>query len=775
MKVFFLKGLSEQRQVQAGFWAEFECDENLQGYKLLLAGRTWYRAYCNGEYLLFGPARSAHYHSRLDEISLDGYLKKGKNVVFIEVCGMNEGSQENTGEQSFIYAVIKQGDKVVVTTESLCGMRLPQRIAGVEQYSHARNFNERYALDSAYEEYRYTIPYDLTEPVEALEMDVTLIEREIPEWDDGFVEDSDWIGAYNVGRDDSLKAECYHYEDPDTFDKQYNPSIEAYKDVFTAFDGYVDDNQLLFKNELSFATDYDFKNGYAGFIGIEFTVDCDNTIDIIHADRHINGTFPPREDGCNKVLQLECKAGHYCFESFNPYYFRYLRIIVRKGGSFKIHRLYIRKNQYKDKKAAYFTCNDARLNRIFGAAKQTFCANATDVYMDCPDRERGGWLCDSLFTARSEKLMFGNTAVDRAMIKNYLDLWSKDQSFKDFYCVYPSNIDTAMPTWSMYFIIQLHDYLYMSGDTALVEAFRERALALKEFYDGFTNEEGLLENIKGWLFIDWSISNNVEYLNPVSLGINAIYSYCLKLIGEMYEAEECTIASKRIAERIKSFKAENGFYPDRLFRDEKGKLKADDKYTSACQYYCRFFLDNDIETEYDEIEQLIEGYGPCKKRDINVYAAEADIFIGLMIRFEFLRKLGRFNELQGEIRELFGKMTDTEPGTLWESVTGNSSRCHGFASYAGAMLIRDILGIGIANEIEKTITLAPHPDRLTFANGYTTVKGGKVTVGWYVKNNILYFTATVPEGYTVNTDFSGITTQFSKIISDIKLRKDECE
>ena len=776
MKVYFLKGLYTEKQVHSGFWAEFEYAQDEGEVTLSLAGRTWYRAYCNGVYLLFGPARAGHYHARLDVVNLTPHLKAGKNVVFIELCGMNDGSQENTGEPSFVYAEIKQGEKTLVSPEQLLGMRLPQRATGTEKYSHARNYNERYTLDSEYELYRSEMPErERLEAIEPIELDVTFIDRELPEWDSGILDDLDWIGAFDVEKDESVKALAFFYEDAATYDKVGNPSVEAYNDVFTSFSGHVGEDCRSFKGKNAYAVDYDLKNGYAGFIGLEFTVDRDNVIDIIHADRHTYGGFPPRDDGCNRVLRLECKAGHYCFESFNPYYMRYLRLIVRNGGAFKIDRVYLRKNQYKDKRASYFVCDDEKLNRIFASAKQTFCANSTDVYMDCPDRERGGWLCDALFSARAEKYMFGNTAVDRAMIKNYLDLWSKDQSFKDFYCVYPSNIDTAMPTWSMYFIIQLYEYLKMSGDTALVEAFRERALALKEFYDGYTNKEGLLENIKGWLFIDWSVSNNVEYLNPVSLGINAIYSYCLRLIGEMYGDKSASEAADRIVRTVRSFKNENGLYPDCLTRDENGVLKPENKYTSACQYYCRYFLDEVRADEYDEIEQLIEGYGPCKQRDVNIYAGEADIFIGLMVRFDLLRKIGRFNEMQREIRALFGKMTDTEPGTLWESVTGASSRCHGFASNAGAMLIRDVLGIAEIDEINKTVTLAPHPDRLKFADGYATAQGGKITARWYVKNNILYFTATVPEGYEAITDYSGLQKQYCEIISDINTRKEDDE
>ena len=39
---------------------------------------------------------------------------------------------------------------------------------------------------------------------------------------------------------------------------------------------------------------------------------------------------------------------------------------------------------------------DTELALIYDAALESFRANALDLFMDCPSRERGGWLCDKL-------------------------------------------------------------------------------------------------------------------------------------------------------------------------------------------------------------------------------------------------------------------------------------------------------------------------------------------------------------------------------------------
>ena len=42
-----------------------------------------------------------------------------------------------------------------------------------------------------------------------------------------------------------------------------------------------------------------------------------------------------------------------------------------------------------------------KLNRIYNGARRTLRLSTLDIFMDCPQRERGGWLCDSHFAAQA--------------------------------------------------------------------------------------------------------------------------------------------------------------------------------------------------------------------------------------------------------------------------------------------------------------------------------------------------------------------------------------
>ena len=79
-------------------------------------------------------------------------------------------------------------------------------------------------------------------------------------------------------------------------------------------------------------------------------------------------------------------------------------MVLSEGHGLTVHACGVREFSCGEELRAAFSCADAALCRIFSAAEETYRANAVDVFMDCPDRERGGWLCDGLWTARTERL-----------------------------------------------------------------------------------------------------------------------------------------------------------------------------------------------------------------------------------------------------------------------------------------------------------------------------------------------------------------------------------
>ena len=99
--------------------------------------------------------------------------------------------------------------------------------------------------------------------------------------------------------------------------------------------------------------------------------------------------------------------------SFAPYVMKYLKIIVK--GACLVENVEI--VEYKHPQVTNRIClpeNDRELQTICKAALENYKANSLDVFMDCPSRERGGWLCDSYFTSAVERILTGESILEHA-------------------------------------------------------------------------------------------------------------------------------------------------------------------------------------------------------------------------------------------------------------------------------------------------------------------------------------------------------------------------
>ncbi len=174
----------------------------------------------------------------------------------------------------------------------------------------------------------------------------------------------------------------------------------------------------------------------------------------------------------------ELQPGSYELESFEPYTLRYLKLIVLEGDC-EVQNLYLREYAGAGVWQAHFAASDERLNRLFAAGRETFRQNALDIFMDCPSRERAGWLCDSFFTARVAKDLCGDTRIEKNFFENFL-LPPKFAYLPDgmLPMCYPAdhNDGVFIPNWALWFVVELEEYLARSGDRETVDALRPRVL-----------------------------------------------------------------------------------------------------------------------------------------------------------------------------------------------------------------------------------------------------------------------------------------------------------
>lgn len=764
-KPAWLEGRETERNLFAGFRAVVDAPEGASAV-LRVTGSTIYRAFVNGRLAGYGPARGPHGWYRVDAWDISDCLQSGKNVVAIEVAGYNANSYYVLDQPSFVQAEIAVDGKVLAATGApeggFVGGVLPERVQKVQRYSFQRPFMEAYRIRPQYDRWRADadapfpaaacaptalkqllprgVPYPTLQPHQA----VRLVSQ-------GAVKEHESLPSY--WRDRSLK--------------DIGPKLGGYPEDELEMVVSYEVERIKNKDSVAQDTVYDPaaplhipENGYqildlgvnlSGFI--QLRVACSTPVrlyvafdEMLHQD---DVNF--KRLGCVNAVAYRLEPGEYALESFEAYTLRYMKIIALDGAC-EVSDLGLRLYENPDTTRAEFVADDERLNTLFAAGVTTFAQNAVDVFMDCPHRERAGWLCDSFFTARSAMVLSGNTAVERNFLENYL----LPEGFAHLpegmlpMC-YPAdhNDGVFIPNWALWFVLELGEYVTRSGDHALADALKPKVLALFNYFKRFRNEDGLLEKLESWVFVEWSAAN--RFVQDVNYPSNMLFAAALSTAARLYGLDALEAEAETIREVVRRQSYDGAFFVDNALRKD-GRLEVTDNRTEVCQYFA-FYFDVATPKSHPELwRRLCEEFGP-KRKDTKAYPEihEANAFIGNMLRLELLSRAGFSRQILDESIDYLLYMAE-RTGTLWENVGDYASLNHGFASHIVYTLYRDVLGVRQIDPVNKSVVVCFADVPLQHCRGRIPVGDAEITLEWRKENGTLRYALNVPDGFNIRIE-----------------------
>lgn len=756
------KGRAIEMNLTLGFHGVFQSEKG-QNITLKITASSIYRVFLNGKFLGYGPARAAHGFYRIDKYKLDKLIENGKNVIAIEVAGYNVNSFYTIDEPSFLQAELESNGNIILATgtdNNFDAIQIKERVQKVERYSFQRAFTEYYRLANDFDEWK-TSTEKKHETLELAKQPATeLLPRNLlmPDFDiihptqiyakgsirfyqpDKYYKDRSLININEKFK--GFKADELRIKPSQVIQEVKNKSFEK---VEQAYEG-----QEIVLNNREFVT-IDMGTNLTGFIGGKIVCDKPATLmfyfDEMLTDEDVN-TKKRMADVNNQVV-YELQPGSYNLETFEPYTFKFLKVIVFKGKC-HINDIYLREYAYPENPKAKFECSNYKLNEIYKAARQTYRQNAVDIFMDCPSRERAGWLCDSYFTAITEKDFTGESAVAHNFYENY----ALPDSFKFMpngmlpMC-YPAdhNDGCFIPNWAMWFIIQIYDYKQRGGDTELVTKLETRITNLLKYFEAFENEDGLLEDLDSWIFVEWSKANS--FIKNVSYPSNMLYCAVLEKAGKTYNNADWITKASKIKQTILEQSYNGNFFVDNAVRGDGGKLYVTKNTTEACQYYAFFFNIATPETHPDLWKKIINDFGPNRDDKVtypDVYIANA--FIGNYLRMAILSRYELQSQLLGEIQDYFYSMAE-QTGTLWENMSPSASCNHGFASYIGHVLYCDVLGIANVDYINKNVIIRFSNIDLEECSGVLPVSNESIDLKWKKENGKIKYKLHVPDSFNV--------------------------
>lgn len=673
---------------------------------LSLAASCSYVVAVDGEFIACGPARCAHGVYSVDEIPLGRYMTGAERVLSVRVAGYYVRSFQYLRQPSFLCAELCDGETVLFHTDTvgedaLRAYAVTEQYTRVQRYSYQRPFVEHYHLTPdafAYERGEGNAP---ALPLE-VQAEKTFIRREQPYPDypvisprgkiaEGVVRygepertwhDRSLTGAGGVTdgfAEDTLDVYSYREVAAMRFSRTAEFFCRPAQTVSLSADGYAD---------------IDLGSEYAGIL--EFTLEspagCELFILFDEFFDENGGLDPFRMSTCN-VLYYRTEGGCVHIHTTEVYAMRAVRLVVRHGEAtvrgFKMYKVGYPSSGIH----ARYTGGDEGLQKIFDAAVETFAANAADILTDCPTRERAGWLGDSFFTGRVEKLLSGSSSVEKAFLENYIlcdpaAVAEKVPRGMVPMC-YPADFwnDSYIPNYGMWFVLELEEYAARSGDRDLIDRAREKVYGLVGWFRQYENDLGLLEKLPGWVFVEWSRANDL--VQDVNFPSNMLYARMLETVGRLYDDPVAAARADAIRGTVRrlSYLPEKDFFCDNLvWRD--GTLMPSGECTETCQYYA-FFTGVATPHAYPTLwERLCTEFGPDRQRaGLYPEIAPSNVIFGNYLRLELLSLSGMHEQVLREMHGYFLYMAE-KTGTLWEHVGHGASCNHGMASHVLVWLSR---------------------------------------------------------------------------------------
>ncbi|GHU98363.1 hypothetical protein FACS1894211_01990 [Clostridia bacterium] len=693
MKCVWAKDYKDGMNVTVGFRTLLPAGEFL----FRIAASNTFRIFVDGEFLAYGPLRSAHGYSNISEYEVK--LKKSTHIA-VEVASYYTDAYYAVKEEAFFACEVLSGSGIIADTDAFRGYLIDDRIKKVSKYSFQRPFVESYIMSGDREAfYKGGGGFDEVPLIEVAGNRLLECELKNPSFDRIPIDKT--IESGKAQRDGDAYVHDYfrYYDNP-------KDNIKAYAKDELECDLLTEACRLKYIAGISkgdYADRYDLyelNRNLTGFIGLNITARSDSDIyilfdeilyDEIKADPKIGKYF----GGAERVLacwrghvvnaaKWKVKPGRYKVLTFEPYTLKYLKVVVL--GNAEVSPYFI--TYENSSQTLNFNTDDKTLQSIFDAAAATFRQNAVDVLTDCPSRERAGWLCDSYFTARTEKLLTGGNLIERNMLTAYLLSPQFDYLPSGMLPMcYPADHPNGnfIANWAMWLIIELEDYKKRTDDVQMIGAFKDRIYALLKFLTGYENGDGLIERMDKWVFIEWSRAN--EFVQDVNYPSNMLYSGALAAAARLYGDETLSKKAMRVKASILEQSFNGEFFTDNAVR-EGNVLKPADNTTETCQYYAFWFGVADKNSHPALYRTMFEVIKPDRDASLiypKLYKSNA--FIGNFLRLDFLAREGKYKQVLNECVDYFAYMA-SRTGTLWEHDKASASCNHGFASVVAEWIVR---------------------------------------------------------------------------------------
>jgi alpha-L-rhamnosidase len=239
---------------------------------------------------------------------------------------------------------------------------------------------------------------------------------------------------------------------------------------------------------------------------------------------------------------------HRVFEPLWWRTWRYLDLDVQTGSSpLTLESLTANFTAYPFEERAKLQTGQADLDKIWDISWRTARLDAHETYMDTPYYEQLQYIGDTRIQALISYTVGGDDRLGRQALAAFDDSRFPEGLTRSRY---PSALPQTIPTFSLLWIGMLHDYWMYRPDPAPVRSSLEGTRAVLGWFGSHEREDGLLEKLPWWSFIDWVSSGETPTYD--SHGESCVTT--LEYLGALIDAAdlEQNLGDSDVAERYRA-------------------------------------------------------------------------------------------------------------------------------------------------------------------------------------------------------------------------------
>jgi len=468
-------------------------------------------------------------------------------------------------------------------------------------------------------------------------------------------------------------------------------------------------------------------------------------VDLAYGERLVDGRVPIQRAGpvgAQNADRYLLREGGQEWERFEWAGFRYLQLTVRNAERpLRLRTASVNFTSYPVQRRGRFQCSDDLLNQIWEAGAYTLQLCMHDGYEDCPSREQRQWVGDAYVEMLVDFAAFGDPRLAAKLLRQVAQSQRADGMTQ------MATPGDAAARWGLfiadyclYWIMTLGEYVRYSGDTSLAEELFPAVVRALAWFEPHLDEHRLLNDVPGWLFIDWA---DVDRRGQCT-ALNALHHAALlhaaglaRVVGAPSLARRYRRLASDVREAINArlWDEARGVYVDSCVEGTQSR-RVSQQANAACialgvtpqarwRRILAYILDE------SRLKTTSTGLGDAAVIDFD---EEHDVVLAQPFFMHHLHRAlaaaTRHHDLLENVRRRWGAMLEAGSSTFWEHWHGEASQCHAWSATPTFDLSTEVLGVRPLTPGFGSFAVEPHPAGLAWARGAFPSPAGNIAVAW---------------------------------------------